>query len=374
MRWDRARYGVPVLVMAAIAGGALVPTLSGAASPPSLPAQSAQQLLADMAQAKVPALSGSLTWTANLGLSDLSTLENDLGGSSGDSGGSDSFSPLSLLSGSYQIDVWLGGPSAEHLALSETSDQEVDLVRNGDDVWLWNSTDESVTHLVLPAAPSPSTDSSAAAATPPLTPQQLAARLLQHLSPTTSVTTGAPLYVAGQPAYELLVAPGSAAGTTIDHIEVDVGANGALSGVPLQVVIYASGQSSPAAELGYTSINLGQPPANELTFTPPPGSTVATHDISGNGSGDHAEHGQGKLGLRTIGSGWTAVLTGTDQELGGALSNQEVDAVTSQVQVGGQQARLFSTDLLNVLIMPDGQFFAGFVTPTLLEADASSTS
>ena len=40
------------------------------------------------------------------------------------------------------------------------------------------------------------------------------------------------------------------------------------------------------------------------------------------------------------------------------------------VDFDGQTARLFSTDLLNVLFMPDGRFFAGFVTPSVLEAAA----
>jgi len=44
------------------------------------------------------------------------------------------------------------------------------------------------------------------------------------------------------------------------------------------------------------------------------------------------------------------------------------------VQFGGRDGRLFSTDLLNVLLMPDGQFFAGLVTPAVLEAAASSTT
>jgi hypothetical protein len=47
---------------------------------------------------------------------------------------------------------------------------------------------------------------------------------------------------------------------------------------------------------------------------------------------------------------------------------------TTVVQFDGRDGRLFSTDLLNVLVMPDGQFFAGLVTPAVLEAAASSTT
>jgi outer membrane lipoprotein-sorting protein len=364
---------VPAAVIVAIGGGALVPTLSGAAAPPQLPVVTAQQLVAQVIQAKVPPLSGTLTWTANLGLSDLSTLEAELGQGNGESGGGgDGFSPLSLLSGTYQINVWLGGPTSEHLALSESADQEVDLIRNGNQVWLWDSSTSAVTHIVAPAAagtePSPTV-------APSLTPQQLADRFLNHLnhlSPTASVTVGNPLYVAGQPAYQLLVSPLGASGSTVNHIEIDVGASGSLQGVPLQVAIYANGQASAALELGFTGqVNLGQPAASELTFTPPPGATVTTHDLT-RGSG--ADHGSlGHLSLTPTGSGWATVLTGNAPDFS-ATTSADLDAVTSVVDVGGQQARLFNTDLFNALIMPDGHFYAGLVTPAVLEAAASSSS
>ena len=388
MRYIRStrRYAVPVAIVAAIAGAALVPTLSGASSPPALPAQTAQQVLADIAQAKVPALSGTLTWTANLGLSDLSTIESELGqggGSSGSDAGS-GFNPLSLLAGSYQIDVWLGGAQAEHLALSETPDQEVDLVRNGNQVWLWDSSNDTVTHLVGHAASqsnTPATTTTLPASTP-LTPQQMADRLLNHLDPTTSVTVGAPLYVAGQEAYQLLVAPKAASGSTIDHIEIDVGANAPLAGVPLQVAIYANGQAGAAIELGYTGqLNIGEPPASELTFTPPAGAKVVTHEVGGGAAKTGAGGGQpanpsphSGPGLKNLGHGWTSVVTGTDKGLISSATSTELDAVTVVVQVGDQSARLFSTNLLNVLLMPDGQIYAGFVTPSVLEAAASSSS
>jgi len=111
--------------------------------------QSAAQLLAEIAEAQPPQLSGSLTWTANLGLSDLSTLEGAAGQSTGGSGpGTSGFDPLTLLSGSYEIDVWLDGAKAEHLALDLPSAEEVDLVRNGAEAWLWDSSTNTATHLV----------------------------------------------------------------------------------------------------------------------------------------------------------------------------------------------------------------------------------
>ncbi|HTV10809.1 MAG TPA: hypothetical protein VME20_03020 [Acidimicrobiales bacterium] len=382
-RWRRARYAVPATVVVAIGGVALVPTLSGAAVP-TLASLSAQQLVADMDQARVPELSGTLSWSTNLGLSDLSTVESELGegpntGSNGDSATS-GLDPVSLLTSNYQLDIWLGGPGAVHLALSQSAGQESDLVRSGNQVWIWDSTGSKVTHFIFErpnGASAPAPSSATVGGAPELAPQQLAARFLEHVQPTTSVTVGTPLYVAGQPAYQLLFAPKSAAGTTVDHLEVDLGANGALLGVPLQVAVYAVGESVPAAQLGFTgSLSLGAPPASELSFTAPPGSNVTTHIVKLGLQPAPRSQGWGqvgKLGLSTVGSGWATVLSGTSQELANELENPVLLGLTTQVDVAGQQARLLSSTLLNVLVFPDGHFFAGFVTPGVLEADAAAS-
>ncbi len=187
--------------------------------------------------------------------------------------------------------------------------------------------------------------------------------------------------MAGEPAYQLLVTPKAAGGSTVDHIEIDVGATGSLLGVPLQVAIYAIGQSSPAIELGFTGVvHPGPPPSSELTFTPPPGAKVITRTLGGKGL-DGLASGNGRSAtspaasdFRTTGTGWATVVSGS---LPGSLSsanNELVDAATTVVQVAGQQARLLSTALLNILLMPDGHFYAGLVTPSVLEAAASASS
>ncbi|HTW08663.1 MAG TPA: hypothetical protein VME46_14190 [Acidimicrobiales bacterium] len=375
LRWRRARLLVPVAVSGAIGVAALTPTLSGAAAPPTLPSITPDELLASVLQAKTPAMSGTLTWTANLGLSDISTLENELGGNGNGGGAGSGFDPISLLTGSYQIQAWLA-PDAEHLSLAETSDQELDVIRNANQLWIWDSSSDSVTHLVAPAKTSGATAPSAASTSTslPLTPGQVADRILSHVSRFAAVTTGSSLYVAGVPAYQLLVAPLNAPGSTVNHLEIDVAASGALQGTVLQVAVYANGTAAAALQLGFTGqINVGEPPASELTFTPPPGAEVTTHVLSGSGLQRlaHRAHpgAAGSPQMSVLGQGWTAVVSGTAQSLS---TNPELQGLTSVVPVGGQSARLFSTDLLNVLIMPDGTFYAGFVSPEVLEADASS--
>lgn len=374
----RARYGVPAVAVLAVGAAAWVPSLSGASAPPGLPSLSVTQLLAGMAKAQPPQVSGSLTWTADLGLSDLSTLENGAGQSAGGSGSGDGatsgFDPLTLLSGSHEVDVWTDGAQAEHLALLLPPAEEVDLVRNGDQAWLWDSSTNTATHLVGPPTTSATSPSPPPAlAGPVVTPQQLASRILSHLSATTSVTMGDPLYVAGQPAYQLIVAPKSASGSTVDHVEIDVGASGPLSGVPLQVAVYATGQTAAALELGFTgALQLGTPPAAELSFTPPPGARVVTRTLTARGAGSEAPGPLG--GLHKTGTGWTTVISGHSSELEDQAQQGALSEGTTVVSFDGLQGRLFSTDLLNVLILADGQFYAGLVTPGVLEAAASAGS
>jgi hypothetical protein len=195
---------------------------------------------------------------------------------------------------------------------------------------------------------------------------------------TTSVTLGDPLYVAGQPAYQLIVAPNSAPGSTIDHIEIDIGASGPLFGVPLQVAVYAQGQVAAALELGFTGVlHLGTPPAAELGFTPPPGARVVTHTLTAHGDGlFSAEPARaGQVGdLHKTGTGWATVVSGSSSQLAGQAQRGLLSEGTTVVELDGQQGRLFSTDLLNVLVLADGQFYAGLVTPAVLEADASASS
>ncbi len=402
----RARYAVPAVVVVVIGGIAGVPALSAASAPSGLPALSAQQLLADAAQAKVPELSGGLTWTANLGLPDLSGLENELGqngGGGGSVGGSAAgantgsgassvaagFDPLSLLSGSYQFDVWLDGEQAAHVAFSPSAGEELDVFANAGGAWFWDSTSQTAVHLVRrPAAGGGAEANGAGGPAVALTPQQWATRLLSDVGPTTSVAVGGPVYVAGQAAYPLLVTPKAAPGSTVDHIEVDIGAVGPLLGVPLKVAVYASGQSDPALSLGFTGdLQLGAPSPSDVTFTPPPGAKVITRDVGAStgdvaGTSDGTGTGVGTAGARGLertGSGWATVWSGTDAGLGSAAAQGELAAASSAVQLqvpggGSTTARLLGSDLLNVLIMPGGRFYAGFVTPTVLEAAASAAS
>lgn len=74
------------------------------------------------------------------------------------------------------------------------------------------------------------------------------------------------------------------------------------------------------------------------------------------------------------GTGWATVLSGPAGQLLGTVQSGPLSEVTTVVKVHGQVGRLFSTELLSVLVMPNGRFYAGLVTPSVLEAAASANT
>ena len=53
--------------------------------------------------------------------------------------------------------------------------------------------------------------------------------------------------------------------------------------MPLRVQVFARGATSPAIQIGYTSISFVTPAAANFHFTPPPGAHVHTANIPGTG-------------------------------------------------------------------------------------------
>ena len=116
---------------------------------------------------------------------------------------------------------------------------------------------------------------------PTMTPEQMAAKVLAAITPSTDVSVGTNLTVADRPAYQLVVAPKDPA-STVGQIAIAVDAT---TGQALQVVDHGSGcRVAGAVQLGFTVLSTTAPPASAFTFTPPPGAAVTTHDVGGAGS------------------------------------------------------------------------------------------
>src|SRR5580693_5973785 len=354
----RARWAVPVgalVVTGAVMAGSLI---SVAQAAPVLPPRTPAQLLAAVAQGQAPALTGTVLETVSLGLPALP----------------DTGSPTSiaaLLTGSHTIQVWYASPRRYRLAVPQSL-SETDVVRNGSTVWLWQSTLNTVTKFTVPTTGAPSPQPSA------LTPQQAAQQALNMVGPTTTVSVDSNVTVAGQSAYELVLAPKDSR-SLIGQVRIAIDAS---NSVPLRLQVFARGAASPAISVGYTAVSFGAPSAADTSFTPPAGAQVTAAN-PGSGGGQGPQGGD----VTTIGSGWLTVL---DMPSAGLLSGSPLppaqqnqgsaeSAAAMQALLGSAtyvhgawgSGRLLRTSLVSVLITSGGTMFVGAVQPSVLYAAAS---
>jgi outer membrane lipoprotein-sorting protein len=387
----RGRWVVPAGVVTAVAAVGIASAITVAQAAPALPPRTPAQLLAAVAgdSGNVPPLTGTVVETASLGIPQLP-------------GAQDPTSITSLLAGSHTLKIWYAGPKRLRLAVPVVMG-ETDLIRNGTTAWLWQSSSNSVTRFTLPAGHGKQAREPAMPQAP-LTPQQAAQEALKAAGPSTQVTTEANVTVAGQAAYQLVLAPRSS-GSQIARITIALDAQH-LS-VPLRVQIFAKGDANPAFQVGYTSISFVTPAASNFDFTPPPGSHVDTVGSGLPAGWSGYGPGQGPPGMasgvQVIGKDWTsvAVLPAAGILPGGALSR--VSGAGNAAGVAGQAARsasggggaisgsamlgalllaahpvhgawgsgrLLHTSLISMLIT-NGHVLVGAVTPSVLYAAAA---
>ena len=373
------RWAVPVIALLGVLGVGAIPPLfqSAGASTPDLPTLSPAELLAKVRTAQVTSLSGTVTLTSKLGLPSLGSL-----------GGHSLNSLTDLLAGQHSAQVWIDG--ADHIRIATAAPMaETNWIRNGNDVWSYDSATLRVTHTTLAADTTPSTPRVEPVPDPAHeTPVEFANELLDQVTPSTAVTVDTAQYVAGRPVYELSLAPQSADSTVQDvAIAVD-----AATGLPLEVKVVARSTGQTALAFGFTKISFDQPAASTFAFTPPPGSTLReAADIttfinppSRNHVGPNrsATPGTpvptpGAVGtnpdtttstpdsVTTIGSDW-----GTIAVLAAGSVPQQLTALMSsspQVTAGAVTGRMLSTPLISVLFLDDGRVAIGAVTPAALQ-------
>ena len=363
----RGRWAVPAAVLV-VTGGVLAGTLiSAAQAAPGLPARTPAQLLAEAADSTTPPLTGTVVETASLGLPALPATGNPT-------------SLSSLFTGSHTIRVWYSSPAHYRLAVPDSL-SESDLIRDGGTAWLWQSTLNKVTRFTLPA------NSAKPVPQQPLTPQQAARQVLAAVGPTTTVSVATNVTVAGQPAYALVLAPKDSR-SLVGQVQIAIDGR---NGVPLRLQVFARGASTPAFQVGYTDISFVTPAPAELSFTPPPGSTVSQVNLAG---GANTSTGNATAGVSTIGSDWLTVLKLPSSMLIQGVPAQGVPAQGATAPAGAGAAgdsagvlralfaaatpvhgawgsgRLLRTSLFSLLITDSGSAYVGAVKPSVLYAAA----
>ena len=354
LRWMPA-----VVVPAVIAAGVAVGSLPASAVDP-LPAKSPAQVLALVAEHKVQALSGNVQQTSNLGLPELPQ--------TGPSAASVQTSWLELLSGPHTARVYKDGPAKMRIQILDRM-AERDLVRNGRELWWYSSKDQTAVHATLPEAPA-----GEFSGREPLEPAELTDKLLAKLDPSTDISVGPDVQVAGRAAYNLVLTPRSQQ-TLVGSVSIAVDGE---NGLPLSFQVMARGQAEPAFSLAYTSLSLGSPDPALFEFTPPPGTTVKELQPPPRPMGAHPElegHTGGFTGIgrpQVTGSGWETIVgfrAGDDAFAAEGLLATEPLLQQAAVAVPG--GKVLSTSLLNVLFTDDGRIFVGAVPVEMLQAAAT---
>jgi outer membrane lipoprotein-sorting protein len=278
---------------------------------------------------------------------------------------------------------------------------ETDVIRNGTSAWLWESTTRTVTRYQLTAGDKTMPAEPSGPAKAPLTPQQAASQVLAAVGPTTTVRVDSNVVVAGEAAYQLVLAPKDTR-SLVGEVRIAVDGR---NNVPLRVQVVARGASNPAIQVGFTSISFVKPAAANFAFTPPPGAKVVQQNMTPGKQGA-PRSGQAN-GATTIGQGWLTVavlpasavsgMPGSAASAGDAASSAAHAAAGSPSAVSGAgpgdsgailgallrsatpvhgswgSGHLLRTSLVSVLITSDGRVLAGAVAPSVLYSAAQSS-
>ncbi|WP_291043374.1 DUF2092 domain-containing protein [Herbiconiux sp.] len=364
-RWIPA-VAVPAVVVAVAVTGGVAATASA-----DLPEKTPQEVLALVGSSEVEAFSGTLEQSSDLGLPDVSALSSG-SGASDDSGAAVS-SALELATGSHTARIYVDGPERLRVQVLDTL-AERDAVRNGDDLWLYDSDEQSAVHATLPShdgGATPEGSFPGADGTVP-TPDELASRFLDSVDPSTDVSLGSEQTVAGRDAYSLVLTPRTD-DTLVGSVTIAVDAE---TGMPLEVQVFARGASSAAFEVGFTDLSLDTPSADLFDFTPPAGTEVTEKELDapghdGTGTDDDASDAAGHQDREptVTGEGWSSIV---ETALGGDLTEITSNPLFSQLATPVEGGSVLQTALVSVLLTDDGRLLAGAVPAELLQQAAAA--
>lgn len=379
----RARWAVPAVIGVVVAAAFVAPPLVASASSDDLPTVTPEQLVTAVAEAKDQPLSGTVVYTARLGLPSMPLADRT------------GASPVNLLDGSSTMRVWTDGVDRSRASLLGAT-SEYSVVRNGSQAWTYSSTDNEVVHFTVD-----SSDAQPEVAGDLPTPAAAAASALAMVEQFSTVSLDAETTVAGRGAYNLVVTPKSTT-TLVGHVVVSIDAK---TDTPLRVQVWDRTSSSPALEVGFTDVSFGTPSDAVLSFSTPDGAT--TKDVTVPLPQASERPTAVPDGTTITGTGWDTVVQHTGVDVAGLLAGdtdalssvpgaepaigsksgqklldefgadgsskaRELDLTTLFDNVAKQvpEGRLITTKLVSVLVTDDGRVLVGAVPGAALQADA----
>ncbi|SEA78196.1 LolA family protein [Leifsonia sp. 21MFCrub1.1] len=348
MRWAPA-----VVAPVAIAAAVIVSPLAAGAS--DLPVKSPADVLRLVAASDTRSFSGTVEQSSDLGLPDLPATTSK-GMDDGDAA-----NLLELALSDHTAKVWVDGPTHVRVQVLDKL-AERDAIRNGTDLWLYQSNGEKVAHATIPDSGRKATPTPDATA---LTPSQLAQRFLAAVDPSTKVSLGDATTVAGRDAYDLVLTPRTDA-TLIGSVSIAVDGR---TGIPLKVAVTARGASAPAFEAGFTAFSDQKPDAGVFAFTPPKGASVSEQKLP---TGAQAKDAAGAHHKPAVsGEGWATVVSLPAGSAPAGVADDPLFAQLTQPVDGG---RALSSSLVSVLITADGRVLAGSVPVSALQTAAAQAT
>jgi outer membrane lipoprotein-sorting protein len=347
-------------VVAGAVGLGMLAAPAGAGQAPSLPAISPQALVQSVLTAKPTAMGGTVEVDNNLGLPAIPGLPSQLG------------------NGTSQVRVWSDGAGHSRISLPNNASEQT-YVDDGTTLYEWNSATKTVNeypvgqhqHQLSP------TDSGRV-----FDPATVAQKLVSTMQTTSTVEVGGTDTVADRPAYDLVLTPKPQEKTLLRQVQIAIDAQTRL---PLRVSVLANGSSTPAIQVGFSSIDVGAQDPSLFHFTPPAGSTV-TH---GDSTGKQMDTATNRTSPTVVGSGWDTVLVaklpaGMSSSIGsssgtgssgtgivgsGSRSSDPMSLVTqfgTPVSGAWGHGWVISTNIANALITSDGRVAVGFVPQQVL--------
>lgn len=335
-------------VVTGVAGLSLLAMPAGAGQPPTLPAITPEALVEQVLTAKPGAFGGTVQAENKLGLPAISEIPQ-------------------LADGNHSARIWTDGTGKLRLALPNGQSEQT-IVSDGKTTWSWNSQDNKVTksdegaHEKAPEQQAPEKA---------MDPATAAKEIVNLTKESSDLSVDGTARVADRAAYELVLEPKASEKTLIREVRIAVDSE---TKMPLRVAIHTNGATAPAAQIGFTALNVGPQDPKLFEFTPPAGAKITTpeQDVEDrNGQPEIAleQALQGK-DPQIFGSGWDTVvgaripaeaMTQVPAEAQGL-----VDRFTKKVSGTWGTGKVFTTKVATILIADDGRVVAGAVPEQVL--------
>jgi outer membrane lipoprotein-sorting protein len=291
---------------------------------------------------------------------------------------------LEFAAGTHIANIYVDGANKARLQVLDLV-AERNFIRNGSDLWFYDSSKQRVQHSVINQADEADAKkqaldffnaNSAELAFDATSPAAVADYFLAQAGAETTFTVGKDAKVAGRGVYQLTATPRTA-GSLVSSVTISVDA---ATGLPLAVVVKAVGQSTPAFEITFDSISFTQPAAANFNFVVPAGTQLIevplpTESDLKKYAGKNptaADEVQARAEIEKLkAQGWAAVVEVPAAMVPAEITALKANKLYAELTKPVAGGRVFSTALLNVFFANDGRVFAGSVTTQkLLEAAA----